>query len=76
MTFLPIKNEDLTPELLMFAQKYLMKKLVAKIKVRLLDSLTNENIFDVTKAAYLIDDQEIFKEASKYLWKNMANKMI
>ena len=28
-----IKDEDLTPELLMFAQKYLMKKLVMKIKI-------------------------------------------
>ena len=66
-----IKDEDLTPELLMFAQKYLMKKLVMKIKARLMDSLTNENIFDVIKAAYLIDDQDMIKEASKYLWKNM-----
>ena len=66
-----IKDEDLTPELLMFAQKYLMKKLVMKIKARLMDSLTNENIFDVIKAAYLIDDQNMIKEASKYLWKNM-----
>ena len=66
-----IKDEDLTPELLMFAQKYLMKKLVAKIKLRLLDSLTNDNVFDVIKAAYLIDDQDMFKEASKYLLKNI-----
>ena len=66
-----IKDEDLTPELLMFAQKYLMKPLVTKIKLKLMDSINNENIFGVIKAAYLIDDQEMFKEASKYLWKNM-----
>ena len=35
-----------------------------------MDSLTNENIFDVIKAAYLIDDQDMFKKASKYLLKN------
>ena len=48
-----------------------MKPLVAKIKHKLMDSFTNENIFGVIKAAYLIDDQEMFKEGSKYLWKNM-----
>ena len=65
-----IEDEYFTPELLMFAQKYLMKKLVLKIKARLMDSLSNENIFNVIKAAYLIDDQDMFKEASKYLLKN------
>ena len=65
-----IKDEDLTPDLLMFAQKYLMKRLVMKIKARLMDSLTIENVFDVIKAAYLIDDQDMFKKASKYLLKN------
>ena len=41
-----------------------------KIKARLMDSLTIENIFHVIKAAYLIDDQDMFKKASKYLLKN------
>ena len=67
-----IKDEDLTPDLLMFAQKYLMKPLVTKIKHRLLDSLTNENIFDVIKTAYLIDDDKMFNDASDYLLKNMT----
>ena len=62
-----IKDTDLTPELLMFAQKYLIKPLVAKIKNKLMDSMTNENIFDVIKVAYLIDDEDMFKEACKYL---------
>ena len=66
-----IKDDDLTPELLMFAQKYLMKTLVTKIKVKLIDSLNNDNIFDVLKAAYLIDDQDMFKEASAYLLKHI-----
>ena len=62
-----IKDEDLTPELLMFAQKYLIKPLVAKIKNKLMDSMTNENIFDLIKVAYLIDDEDMFKEACKHL---------
>ena len=65
-----IKDEDLTPELLMFAQKYLIKPLVAKIKNKLMDSMTNENIFDVIKVAYLIDDKDMFEEACKHLMKN------
>ena len=67
-----IKDEDLTPDLLMFAQKYLMKPLVTKIKLKLLDSLTNENIFDIIKTAYLIDDEDMINEASDYLMKKMA----
>ena len=66
-----IKDEDLTPELLMFAQKYLMKPLVAKIKTKLMDSISNETIFDLIKVAYLIDDHDMLKETSKYLLKNM-----
>ena len=62
-----IKDKDLTPELLMFAQKYLVKPLVTKIKENLMDSMTNENVFDVIKVAYLIDDEDMFKEACKYL---------
>ena len=66
-----IKDKDLTPELLMFAQKYLMKPLVAKIKTKLMDSISNETIFDLIKVAYLIDNHDMLKEASKYLLKNM-----
>ena len=62
-----IKDEDLTPELLMFAQKYLIKPLVTKIKEKLMASMTNENVFDVIKVAYLIDDEDMFKEACKHL---------
>ena len=65
-----INDEDMSPELLMFAQKYLMKPLVAKIKYKIMDSLTNNNIFDIIKVAYLIDDEDMFKEACKYLSKN------
>ena len=66
-----IENEGLMPELLMFAQKYLMKPLVAKIKFRLMEALTNENIFGTIKVAYLIDDHDMLKKASRYLFKNM-----
>ena len=65
-----IRDEDLTPELLLFAQKYLKEPLVTKIKNKLMSSLTNKNVFDIVKSAYLIDDEEMFKEGCKYFIKN------
>ena len=66
-----VRDEDLTPELLLFAHKYFIKPLVAKVKAKLMGSLSNDNIFDIIKTAYLIDDEEMFCEASDYLLKNM-----
>ena len=66
------KDVVLTPELLIFARKYFITPLAEKVKHKLMGSLTNENIFDIIKTAYLIDDDDMFSEASDYLLKNMA----
>ena len=66
----PSKNDELTPELLLFAQKYLMKPLVMKSKEHLIKTLSIKNIFEVIKVAYLIDDEDIFKTASGFFSKN------
>ena len=63
-------NEDFTPELLLFAQKYLIMPLVEKCKKHLINSLTLENIFGIIKVAYLIDDDDMLKTASKFFSKN------
>ena len=57
-------------ELLMFAQKYLMKPLVAKCREQLFANITHGNVFEIIKTAYFIDDEDIFKEASEYLKAN------
>ena len=64
------KNEDLTADLLLFAQKYLIMPLVEKCKKYLINSLTNENIFEIIKVAYLIDDDDMLKTASDFFSKN------
>ena len=64
------KNEDLSPDLLLFAQKYLIMPLVEKCKKHLINSLTCENIFEIIKVAYLIDDDEMLKTASDFFSKN------
>ena len=64
------KKEDLSPDLLLFAQKYLIIPLVEKCKKHLINSLTCENIFEIIKVAYLIDDDEMLKTASDFFSKN------
>ena len=65
-----LKDIEINMELLMFAQKYLMKPLVAKCKKQLFGTITHENVFDIIKTSFFIDDEEIFKKASKYLKAN------
>ena len=65
-----IKDEEMNMELLMFAQKYLMKPLIAKCRERLFANITHGNVFEIIKTAYFIDDEDVFKEASEYLKAN------
>ena len=65
-----IKDDEMNYELLMFAQKYLMKPLVAICKKQLFATITHENVFDIIKMAYFIDDEDVFKKASEYLKSN------
>ena len=55
----------------MFANKYLIEPLVAKCKDQIIGTLNNEDVFDVIKAAYLINDEEMLMAASKHLKKNL-----
>ena len=64
------KNEDFTPDLLLFAQKYLIMPLVERCKKHLINSLTHDNIFEIIKVAYLIDDDNMLKTASEFFSKN------
>ena len=65
-----IKDNEMNYELLMFAQKYFMKPLVAICKKQLFATITHENVFEIIKMAYFIDDEDVFKKASEYLKAN------
>ena len=47
-----------------------MKPLVTKCKEQLFATISHENVFDIIKFSYFIDDEDIFKKASKYLQAN------
>ena len=65
-----IKNEDLTTDLLMFANKYFMKPLMEKCRDNLVQILNNDNLGEIIKVAYHIDDEKLLKVCAKYLLEN------
>ena len=65
-----IKNEDLTTDLLMFANKYFMKPLMEKCRNNLVQILNNDNLGEIIKVAYHIDDEKLLKVCAKYLLEN------
>ena len=67
-----IKNEDLTTDLLMFANKYFMKPLMKKCRNNLILILNNDNLGEIVKVAYHIDDEELLKVCAKHLLQNKA----
>ena len=67
-----ISNELFSPELLLFAQKYFIKPLAEKCKKHLLETLSNENIYEIIRVAYLTDNEEILKMAATYAKENLA----
>ena len=81
-----IKPEEITVELLMFANKYFMKPLETKCKNYFISILNKNNLLDFIKAAYDIDDEEMLKIGAKYFskikndlrdsedWKNFENQ--
>ena len=65
-----IKQEYLNVQLLMFANKYEIDSLVQLCSDHLKTSLTMENVYGVIEAAYLIDDDDLLKKATKFVTKN------
>ena len=64
-----IKPEEITVELLMFANKYFMKPLETKCKNYFVSILNKNNLLDFIKAAYDIDDEEMLKVGANYFSK-------
>ena len=63
-------EKDLTVDLLMFANKYCIISLIKMITNHLSKNLTLENIYPIIKGAYLMDNDELLMEASKFIIKN------
>ena len=61
-----IKPEEITVELLMFANKYFMKPLETKCKNYFISILNKDNLLDFIKAAYDISDEKMLKIGAKY----------
>ena len=65
-----LDEKDLTVNLLMFANKYCILPLVKIVANHLGNNLTKENIYPVIKAAYLMDNDELLENASKFIANN------
>ena len=65
-----LDENDLTVELLMFANKYCVLTLVKFLTNHLSESLTMHNIYPVIIGAYLTDNDELLKKALKFIQNN------
>ena len=62
-----LDENDLTVDLLLFANKYCILALVKVVTNHLCQNLTFENIFSVIQAAYLIDSEDLLKASAKFI---------
>ena len=65
-----LDEKDLTTDLLLFANKYCILSLVKVVANHLGNNLTMDNIYPVIKAAYLMVNDELLKDASKFIRNN------
>ena len=67
-----IKEEDLTIELLILADKYRIEQLYKICQEHLHGSMTKETILDVIKTADMINDEELMSKSAKFIAMNHA----
>ena len=65
--------EDFTPELLLIAEKYNVKKLLAECEKVLRNSLDSENVFQILKVAFLANQNLLMDTAREFLFENPKN---
>ena len=68
-----IETKYLTPQLLMFADKYAIEFLVDTVVNRLKSSLTMESVYEVIDAAFLTNNEDLMKMTAKFLKENLKN---
>ena len=67
-----ISEEDLTPQLLMFAQRYLIDPLISICRTKLVKTLSKENFVDILKTAYWNADEELLKYGVQFVVQNLG----
>ena len=69
-----IEENDLTPQLLMFCDKYDIQPLFKICHSHLLETFTKENLLERIKVCHFLNDGEkLLKEAAKFVKKNLGN---
>ena len=62
-----LDEEDLTVDLLKFANKYCISPLIKVVAHHLGNNLSFENIFQVIEAAYLIDNDDLLQASARFI---------
>ena len=63
-------KEEFTPELLLMAEKYDVKKLIQDCSQELMKGLDSENVLDILKVAFLVNQDCLMIKARTFLFKN------
>ena len=65
--------EDFTPQLLLIAEKYNVKELLAECEQALRRSLDSENVFEILKVAFLVNQNFLMETIREFLFENPSN---
>ena len=68
----PIAKEEMSVELVMFANKYGIHSLIKTIVGHLLETLNMDNIYEIMEAAYLIENDKLLKACAKFVKNNLS----
>ena len=68
----PLCKEDMSVDLLMFANKYDIQYLKRLIVEHLIHELGEKNVYEVMEAAYLIDNDKLLKATAKFVKTNLG----
>ena len=67
-----ISGNDLTPQLLMFADRYQIEPLISICRNKLVKTLSKENFVDVIQAAYWTSDERLLKCGVEFVVQNLG----
>ena len=65
--------EDFTPQLLLIAEKYNVKELLEECEQALRRSLDSENVFEILKVAFLVNQNFLMETIREFLFENPSN---
>ena len=68
-----LEKDDFTPELLLIAEKYDVKKLIQNCQDYLSKALDSENAFEILKVAYMTNQDCLMKRTLNFLLENPSN---